>query len=125
MSAVRGRGNATTELALIKLFRTEGLSGWRRNNKISGTRPDFVFYRQQVVIFVDGCFWHRCRWHGEIPSSNKKFWLEKLSRNKARDIYDNKKLRIMGWKVIRIWEHEIKKNPGAVVNKILSTMQKK
>jgi DNA mismatch endonuclease (patch repair protein) len=60
MSLIRGHGNKDTELRLIKIFRLFGIIGWRRKQKLFG-KPDFVFRKQRVVVFVDGCFWHGCR----------------------------------------------------------------
>lgn len=118
MAAVRSSGNVTTELALIKLFRKAGIKGWRRHQRISGIHPDFVFMRQRIVVFVHGCFWHGCRWHGEIPVSNRKFWSNKISKNKIRDRYIVQELKRTGWKVVRIWEHQIEKIPKNVIVKI-------
>lgn len=117
MAAVRSSGNVTTELALIKLFRKAGIKGWRRHQKISGIRPDFVFMKKRIAVFVHGCFWHGCRWHGDIPVSNRKFWNNKISGNKKRDLHITRKLRDIGWKGLRIWEHEIKMNPKIVIAK--------
>lgn len=117
MAAVRSNGNATTELALIKLFRKARIRGWRRHQKISGIHPDFVFTKKGIAVFVHGCFWHGCRWHGEIPISNRKFWNNKISRNKKRDLDITRKLKNTGWKILCIWEHEIKMNPKIVIAK--------
>ncbi len=117
MAAVRSSGNVTTELALIKLFKKAGIKGWRRHQKISGIHPDFVFTKKQIAVFVHGCFWHGCRWHGDIPVSNRKFWNNKINGNKKRDLYITRKLMDIGWKGLRIWEHEIKMNPKTVITK--------
>jgi DNA mismatch endonuclease, patch repair protein len=68
-------------------------------------RPDLVFTRRRVVVFVDGCFWHSCPWHGTRPSSNTDYWDAKLQRNRTRDAYVNRTLRSAGWTVLRVWEH--------------------
>ena len=73
MSRVRSRGNRSTELRMISIFRSYGISGWRRNRPVFG-RPDFVFPAGRVAVFVDGCFWHGCPWHGRVPASNVAFW---------------------------------------------------
>lgn len=72
-------------------------------------KPDFVHKREKVVIFVDGCFWHKCPRHFKTPASNEKFWKVKINKNAERDKKVNKKLRKDGWRVIRIWEHDIAK----------------
>jgi DNA mismatch endonuclease (patch repair protein) len=69
-------------------------------------RPDVVFTRKRVAVFVDGCFWHCCPEHGTHPSFNSAYWDTKLSRNIARDRLVDAALRREGWVSIRIWEHE-------------------
>jgi len=108
MSRVRSTGNKDTELKLVALFRQHGITGWRRNCKAFG-KPDFVFHAERVAIFVDGCFWHGCPLHGRMPKSNKKYWHEKILRNKRRDRKVSRTLRNEGWHVIRIWEHALSK----------------
>lgn len=119
MAAVRSRGNRGTELALVKLFRAARIKGWRRHAKIPG-RPDFVFPKQRVAIFVDGCFWHGCKQHCRRPSSNTTYWEAKITRNMERDQITRAALRKQGWKVVRIWEHEFKK--GAPIAKVLKAL---
>lgn len=109
MSKIRGKGNKDTEVALAKLFRADGITGWRRHYPITG-RPDFAFPKCKLAVFVDGCFWHGCPRHGVQPKGNKKFWLEKLDANKARDRKVNRMLRANGWRVLRIWEHDLTKS---------------
>jgi DNA mismatch endonuclease, patch repair protein len=107
MSRVRGRGNKATELAAVKFFRRNRFTGWRRRQYIFG-HPDFVFPRVHVAIFVDGCFWHCCPKHSTRPANNREFWERKLNANKLRDIVVNRTLRKQGWRILRIWEHELK-----------------
>jgi DNA mismatch endonuclease (patch repair protein) len=106
MSRIRGRGNKDTELALAKLMRRHGITGWRRNQRIFG-KPDFVFRQARLAVFVDGCFWHACPKHATKPANNRSFWRRKLSANKARDRLVSRVLRKQGWRVLRIWEHEL------------------
>lgn len=87
MSRIRGRGNKDTELALMKLLRRHHINGWRRNQSVFG-KPDFVFPKAQLALFVDGCFWHCCPKHCITPANNRAFWKEKLAANKARDHRD-------------------------------------
>ncbi len=116
MAKVRGRGNLTTEEALAKVFRTEGWTGWRRQRPIVGrdvdgrfrVRPDFVFAARRLAVFVDGCFWHGCPRHGTRPRGNAAFWRAKFRRNQERDRRNSRHLRRAGWKVLRLWEHELK-----------------
>ena len=175
MSRIHGRGNKDTEVALAKLLRSHGIIGWRRQQKLrlegqkrraGPSRPtnvgiDFLFPKERIAIFVDGCFWHGCPIHskpakwlkkssmGEGQKSGvriqnsvvrercgnsyqpsvvsgqsktdktllttenrqlrtgKQFWREKLAANMARDRFVNRELRKQGWKVVRIWEHEL------------------
>lgn len=106
MAQVKSKGNESTELKIVKIFREKGLKGWRRNSTLPG-KPDFIYPNYKIAIFVDGCFWHGCRRHCRLPSSNRKYWIEKIDRNKKRDKQVRKTLKEKGWKVIRIWEHEI------------------
>jgi len=108
MSKIRGRGNKDTELALIKIFKEYHIIGWRRHQKLVG-KPDFTFWKQRVVIFVDGCFWHGCPLHATMPKNNKEFWEKKLGANKIRDKFVTEELARKSWYVIRIWEHELSK----------------
>jgi DNA mismatch endonuclease (patch repair protein) len=106
MAAVRSRGNRSTELALIAAFRAARIVGWRRNSPMIG-KPDFVFPRQRLVVFVDGCFWHGCRWHCRMPKSRLAYWEPKIQRNKLRDRKIRNLIEARGWEVIRIWEHSL------------------
>ncbi|MBI5429557.1 MAG: DNA mismatch endonuclease Vsr [Nitrosomonadales bacterium] len=106
MSLIRSRGNKATELRLIEIFREHGITGWRRNQPILG-KPDFTFRRERVVVFVDGCFWHGCPRCYQRPKSNRKFWDEKIAANRKRDRRVNRELRGLGWRVVRVWEHQL------------------
>lgn len=108
MAQVKSTGNRSTEKNFIAVLRESNLLGWRRHYPIFG-KPDFVFPRAKVAVFVDGCFWHghprKCR----VPQSNREYWLEKIDRNIARDRLVTRTLKDKGWKVIRIWEDMILK----------------
>jgi DNA mismatch endonuclease (patch repair protein) len=149
MSRIRSRGNADTELALVRVFRAHGITGWRRHLKLRvgelrveggkkstsprpspqrgeggartrrvasqpstfnsqlTVRPDFVFREVRLAVFVDGCFWHACPTHCRMPAGNRSFWRAKLARNQARDRLVTRTLRKAGWRVLRIWEHDL------------------
>jgi len=130
MSRIRSRGNRETELALAGLFRRQGITGWRRQRAIRvnaqrstfnvqrsklsvgrstffRVRPDFVFPKLKVAVFADGCFWHGCRRHATWPAHRAAWWRRKLEGNRARDRKVNRALRAAGWRVVRIWEHEL------------------
>ena len=117
MSRIRGSGNMETEIALVKLFRKHGVTGWRRNQPVFG-KPDFIFPNARVAVFVDGCFWHACPKHATMPANNRTFWKRKLTGNKSRDRVVNRKLRREGWRVVRIWEHELVTSTARCVKKI-------
>ena len=144
MSQIRGRGNKDTELALAKLMRAHGIKGWRRHVQVriakrgarnstsskSGAqrtarptftvRPDFVFQGVRLALFVDGCFWHGCPKHATKPKNNAAFWRKKLAANVARDRRVNRALRAAGWRVLRIWEHELtRKSQPRLLRRIL------
>jgi DNA mismatch endonuclease (patch repair protein) len=118
MSLIRSRGNRGTELRLIALMRAHGITGWRRNQRVFG-RPDFVFRRVRLALFVDGCFWHGCPVHGTRPRTNAAFWRKKIARNRERDGEVTRFLRRNGWRVLRVWEHELaRKNEKRLVQRI-------
>lgn len=118
MSAIRGQGNKATELRLVSIMRKHGVRGWRRNQLLFG-RPDFVFQKSRLAVFVDGCFWHCCPVHSVNPKSNSRFWRNKFQTNKTRDLLVNKTLKKSGWRVLRIWEHELtEKNESRLIKKI-------
>lgn len=122
MSLVRGKGNKATELVLAKHFRAHGIKGWRRHYAVVG-KPDFAFPRQRIAVFVDGCFWHRCPKHGRLPRSNRSFWIPKLEQNKARDRRTTRALRAQQWRVVRIWEHELR-DPEAALRRVLRAIER-
>jgi len=124
MSRIRGRGNIGTELALAKLLRAARITGWRRHVALLG-RPDFTFPTERLVIFVDGCFWHCCPKHSNMPANNRPFWVKKLAGNKARDRLVTRILRQRGWRVLRIWEHELnRQNRLGCLAKVIAVLGK-
>lgn len=110
MSRIRSTGNERTEIRLIEAFREARVVGWRRNQKVIG-RPDFVFAKSRIAVFVDGCFWHGCQRCYRRPRSNQQYWDAKVQRNRRRDRMVNRELRKRGWRVMRIWEHSLKRSP--------------
>jgi DNA mismatch endonuclease (patch repair protein) len=123
MAAIKSKGNKDTEFRLISILRDHQIVGWRRNQKLLG-KPDFVFRDERLAVFVDGCFWHGCPKHGRTPGSNLQYWLSKLERNRKRDRDVNKNLRKNGWRVLRLWEHELGKT-GNAAEKIKSCLRKR
>ena len=80
---------------------------------------DIVFSKIRLAVFVDGCFWHGCPQHATCPKSNSQFWLDKIKTNMQRDLDTNRRLEELGWKVIRIWEHEDPKDAAQKIYRIV------
>ena len=116
MSKIRSRGNKETELRLVALLRNAGISGWRRHQALIG-KPDFTFRLAHIVVFVDGCFWHACPRCFRPPKTNRKYWGAKIARNVRRDRMVTQALRKSGWRVVRIWSHQLSK-PNAVMARL-------
>lgn len=108
MARIRGGGNKNTELRMIELFRANGITGWRRNLRLFG-KPDFVFRKEGLAVFVDGCFWHGCPKpkHAPMPKNRAEWWAAKLQRNRERDLLVARTLRRAGWRVVRVWECDL------------------
>lgn len=122
MSRIKGKGNKDTELVMIQILQKHHVSGWRRNQAVLG-KPDFVFPKQKIALFVDGCFWHGCPKHSNMPKNNREFWKNKLEGNIKRDKNVSRELRKTRWKVVRVWEHELK-YPERVVAKLKKQFDK-
>lgn len=84
-------------------------------------RPDLVFAKKRVAVFLDGCFWHCCPTHGSLPTRNRSYWEPKLQRNVRRDRETDRRLEAEGWTVVRIWEHE---DPAAAAYRVLQTVRR-
>lgn len=118
MGAVRSKGNRSTERRFRAHLVQSGIRGWRLQAKELPGRPDFVFDEAHVVVFVDGCFWHGCPTCCRMPSTRQDYWNAKIQGNQRRDVAREEQLRANGWKVLRVWEHEIKKNPQGVIERV-------
>ena len=121
MAQIRSRGNSSTELRLVALMWRAGIRGWRRRSKLVG-RPDFVFFRQRLAIFADGCYWHGCRKCSLGAKSNVEYWGPKIAGNVKRDRRNASTLRAEGWTVLRIWEHDLKLNPMRALARIMRAL---
>jgi DNA mismatch endonuclease (patch repair protein) len=108
MKAVKSRNTKTTELKMIEIFKELHITGWRRTYPLIG-KPDFVFPKKRLVVFVDGCFWHGHDCRNVTPSENAEFWNAKRQYNKRHDELVTQTLEGKNWTVIRIWECELKK----------------
>lgn len=115
MSQIRSR-DTRPELRLRRLLWACGLRGYRLHRALPG-KPDLVYSRARLAIFIDGCFWHGCPecGDGRAPSSNTGYWNAKRKANQERDARRTRELEAMGWTVVRFWEHQITKTPDACV----------
>src|SRR5689334_22222626 len=111
MAAIRSRKNRTTEETFARMLRKSHLRGWRRHRDLPG-RPDFTFESSRVAVFIDGCFWHGCPKCYRLPEDNRGYWEAKVVMNRNRDRRNAKLLKVLGWKVLRIWEHTLKTEAG-------------
>lgn len=109
MRKVRSKGNKSTELKLVALFKENGITGWRRNYRVKG-HPDFVFLDKRVAVFVDGCFWHGHDCRNTKPENNKEYWRKKRVANMKHDQEVTALFEARGWTVVRIWECELKES---------------
>ncbi len=116
--------NTKPEVNLRKALLLAGLRGYRLNWEKALGCPDIVYPRRKVAIFVQGCFWHSCPYCKiSLPKTHKRYWLKKLSNNKARDQFVQKVLKKEGWRVVVAWECQIKKNPNKVIDKIRNILR--
>lgn len=122
MSRVRAKETGL-EIKFRKALWREGFRYRKNVRKYFGT-PDIVLKRYKTVIFIDSCFWHGCKKHGTRPKTRKAFWKKKIERNIERDREVSKHYLKIGWRIIRIWEHEMKKDTVAVTKKTIKYLQK-
>lgn len=122
MSRIKGRDTGP-ELSLRRNVWALGLR-YRLQYRIGRTRPDMVFIGARVAVFVDGCFWHGCPLHSAVPKNNREFWEQKLRRNRERDAENTQWLEAEGWRVLRLWEHEIEASPGDCARRIAAILGK-
>lgn len=119
MRAIRSRDTGP-EVRLRRALWGSGVRGYRVADKHLPGRPDLTFARARIAVFVDGCFFHRCPTHCRMPASRRQYWEPKLAANVARDTATTAKLRWLGWRVIRVWEHD---DPVAVAELVTSALQ--
>lgn len=106
MARIKSSGNLSTEVRLAQTMRRFGITGWRRGSRLVG-KPDFVFPRSKVAVFVDGDFWHGNPAKYRIPKTNAEYWEKKIQRNIERDKEVTAELVRLGWKVVRFWESNL------------------
>ena len=120
MSRIKSK-DTQIEGKLRKYLWHNGIRSYRIKNNTFG-KPDFIFKKHKIAVFIDGCFWHKCPEHYVEPKSNESFWLPKIDKNVQRDEKVNKKLKDEGWKVIRFWEHEINNNLEYCAKKLITIL---
>ena len=107
-----------------KLLFQQGARGYRVHYGLPG-RPDIVFVKKRIVVFIDGCFWHKCPVCFVKPATRRGFWMKKIKGNVQRDKKTNKILGQKGWHILRFWEHEIKNYPEKIAAEILILLNQK
>jgi DNA mismatch endonuclease (patch repair protein) len=122
MAAVRNRGTKP-ELTLRRSLWAAGVRGWRCNRRDLPGRPDLAFSRTKVAVFVDGAFWHG------HPSKFRQgqsgaFWDEKIARNQARDRAADEELATLGWRVLRLWDFEVLRDPIDAVARVRALLER-
>lgn len=123
MSGNKGR-DTTIELSLRRALWKSGVRGYRVNWRIGRRRIDICYPRRKVVIFVHGCFWHKCpSCRLATPKSHADYWSSKLAQNQLRDKLTRQDLEKNEWRVLEVWEHEIETNLQAIVARVIKTLR--
>jgi len=117
MSKIRGK-NTVPEMLLRRSLWAKNIR-FRTHKKGLPGKPDVIIDKYKLAVFVDGDFWHGYQWEHRKPKNNAAFWIPKIERNRQRDKFVNESLALMGYTVMRFWEHEIKENLSACVNQIM------
>jgi DNA mismatch endonuclease (patch repair protein) len=120
MARIRS-ADTSIELAVRQRLWARGLR-YRVRARLPG-RPDIVFSRARLAVFIDGCFWHGCDSHYRAPRTNPSYWAEKVRRNTQRDRHNDELLSMEGWRPLHVWEHEIRQNPEAVVESVVAAVE--
>jgi DNA mismatch endonuclease (patch repair protein) len=126
MQSVRGKGTSL-ERRLFATLAGLGVKGWQKNFSGLPGKPDVAFLSRKVAIFVDGCFWHGCPiCRKKLPITNRMYWKDKITRNISISRKINRQLLLGGWKILRIWEHEIqdRSNKKVIQANILTALKR-
>lgn len=123
MSRIKCR-DTKPEVLLRKLLYADGARGYRVNYRLKG-KPDVVFPKQKIAVFVDGCFWHKCPSCFIKPKSNNGYWDGKIENNIKRDKKISRLLKNNGIVVFRFWEHEIKENIEGCYETLVEMLNKR
>lgn len=117
MSKIRSK-DTKIEILFRKTLWKKGFRYRKNSSKYFG-EPDLVLPKYKTAIFIDSCFWHNCPKHGYLPKSNLRYWRKKIERNKERDKEVIKYYKKIGWKIFRVWEHNLKRNVEKLVRDII------
>jgi DNA mismatch endonuclease, patch repair protein len=126
--AVRSRNMAAVKHKDSQIERTLRRALWaagiryRKHLPMFG-RPDLVISNARILVFVDSCFWHGCRYHYRCPQSNREFWRRKVEGNKKRDLKVTRYHRRRGWTVVRLWEHQLRADLGSCVGRVFRAIE--
>lgn len=123
MQNIRSAGTKA-ELFLARELRKRKIYFAKNVKSIFG-KPDFVFRKRKVIVFVDSDFWHGHPKGCVMPKSNRRYWNKKIQRNRLRDCQVTKRLKKEGWIVVRIWEKDLKQRFNWTFNRVLSSLKKK
>ncbi|WP_234401936.1 very short patch repair endonuclease [Thermobifida halotolerans] len=119
---LRGRRTSNTkpEVDLRRAVHALGLRFRLHQRVVGRCTPDFVLPRWRLAVFVDGCFWHGCPKHSpaEFRGPNAEKWREKIDTNRVRDLRNNSLLEEAGWRVLRVWECEVKRSPTEAARRV-------
>ena len=122
MARIRSKDTKPELLLRRELWKT-GMR-YRLHFNLPG-KPDLTFTKQRLVIFIDGCFWHKCPEHFVMPKTRTGFWKEKIEKNVIRDARVNRELSELGWNVIRVWEHEVKADVKRLSERIQAVLNQR
>jgi len=121
MSAIRSE-NTSPEKKVFRAIRKRGIYFQRHYKRALGS-PDIAIPSKKKAIFIDGDFWHGFRFPLWKKRLNSNFWLNKIERNRRRDKIYHRKLRNMGWEIMRIWEHQLEKDPDQAIEKAIAFLK--
>src|SRR3989338_11423056 len=116
MSRIKSK-DSRIEVLFRKSLWKKGFRYSKNSSKYFG-KPDVVLLKHKTVIFIDSCFWHGCKKHCRIPSVRKKYWTQKITRNKERDKEVSKYYKKQCWKIFRIWEHDFINQTNKITTQI-------
>ncbi len=124
-SEIMGKVRSQDSKMEVKFRKALWRTGFRysKNAKDYFGKPDLVLKKYKTVIFIDSCFWHGCKKHCRVPADNRKYWVDKIERNKKRDKQVNQHYRKKSWNILRVWEHEIQKDFESSISKIIESLR--